>query len=189
MVYRMSSAVRSLRAILVERGVRLQLRSGAFAEHLPGTRAVNAFAIHRHPIRDLRRGCCSSSASSSPEFGSGKFSSRLPLRLTMSHSISIDRLGRLVLRAALVVPVADAGVGLPGIGPDLVHDAALHVEHARADLAIFAAACWCRPPPPRRRSAGRSRCSDATPGAGRTLQTAAHRRCRAGRADIGPPGP
>jgi hypothetical protein len=34
------------------------------------------------------------------------------------------------------VPVADAGIGLPGIRPDFVHTAALQIQRARALLAI-----------------------------------------------------
>jgi hypothetical protein len=41
--------------------------------------------------------------------------------------------------AALVVPIADAGVGLPGAGPDFFDQAALYVEKRDASFGILLA--------------------------------------------------
>src|ERR1035437_6032679 len=111
-------------------------RRGCVAGDLPGTRAVNAFAVHRHPPGDLFHGL-----------------ELLVIRLTtvgqrnVEHQVAVAAdniaqqvhhvLAGLVLLTFLVVPAADAGIGLPGIGLYVAGHAALDVEGAGSLLAVL----------------------------------------------------
>ena len=120
---------------LVERGVAGGRRRGASGD-LPGTRAVDALAVHRHPFGDL--------------FHRLEF---VVIRLAavgqrdVEHQVAVAAddiaeqvhhvLAGLVLLALLVVPAADAGIGLPRVGQDVAGHAALDIERAGALLAIL----------------------------------------------------
>src|ERR1035437_9798512 len=79
----------------------------------------------------------SSSSSGLPLLGSGTLSIRVPLWLTMSHLRATTFLPVLWGLALLVMPAADAGIGLPGIGLYVAGHAALDVEGASSLHAIL----------------------------------------------------
>src|ERR1035441_10173277 len=109
---------------------------GRAAGDLPGTRAVDAFAIDRHPFGDFFHRL---------EF----FVVRLAAvgQRNVEHQVAVaaddvahqvhDVFAGLVFLALLVVPAADAGVGLPGIGQDVAGHAAFDVERAGSLFAIL----------------------------------------------------
>lgn len=110
----------------------------AFSGGLPGAGCEDGFAVDGHPRGEL--------GYDSELFGIGLAAGG---QRDVEHEVSVagddvdelidDLLGRFVFLAELVVPLADAGVGLPGARIDFVDDSALAIEDADAGGCVFAA--------------------------------------------------
>src|SRR5581483_8926997 len=103
------------------------VRHGTVSEDFPGTRCVDTFAVDCHPLRDLIQ-------------NHSLFVVELSTvrQRKIQHEIAVpaddideqidDVLWRLILRFTVIVPLADAGIGLPSIGRYAGCDASLPVK-------------------------------------------------------------
>ena len=108
---------------------------GAFAVDLPGAGGVDAFAVDGHPCGDAGEDLAFGEVELAG-VGQREVEQQVAVFADDVDEEVDDLLGGLVGDAAFVVPVADAGVGLPWGCGDAVEDAALAVEGAGADGAV-----------------------------------------------------
>ena len=177
-VNRTSSGPRSLRLFSLNEelaGVFGAGGDGPVAEDLPWPRVVDRLRVHGHPVGDPRQ-----------HLQLVVVQHAAVRQREVQHQIAVaaddvrqqidDGLRGLVGDAALVVPVADARVGLPRTRPDRVDDAALDVEDAGALLGSPRGACWCRWRRSRRRASRRAGCRGARACRGQGRRTESGRR-------------
>ena len=135
---RTSSAVNSLRPDSLNRVPSPGRRRGchrAVAEDLPRPACVDALAVDRHPFRDFLQ--------NDPLFvieftavGQREIQHQVAIA-AYDVDQQIDHvLGRLVLGFPVVMPFADAAVGLPGVGRNAGGYTALPILNARPDFAV-----------------------------------------------------
>ena len=105
------------------------LGGGAFAVDLPGAGGVDAFAVDGHPLGDAFEDAELFGVGHAGG-GEGDVEQEVAVFADDVDEEVDDFLGGLVGGAELVVPLADAGVGLPGLGGDVVEDAAFAVDDA-----------------------------------------------------------
>ncbi len=102
---------------------------GAFAVDLPGARVVDGFAVDSGPLGDGFEDAALFGVGEAGG-GVGDVEEEVAVLADDVYEEIDDFFGGFVGGAELVVPLADAGVGLPGAGIDLVEDAALVVDDA-----------------------------------------------------------